>query len=134
MSSIDSLKLKHQYGSIRHRRGIKKGSIRINTDRCGIDRNQCGSIRINKGLIRIKRSEFVATNSREYNGGRNSIHAGRTGTRVLQTRPQRRWDEGVEFAISLLQQARVQRNSRHVLSIFSVFGRAVNAMRQFSSV
>ena len=79
--------------------------------------------------LRGERANYVSSDSRDYTNVRNSVFAGRTGTRAVSTRPQVRWDDGLELAIAVREQDRRQRNSSHSLSMYSVFARAVSYVR-----
>ncbi len=84
--------------------------------------------------LRSQRSHFVSSNSEPWAASRNSIFAGRTGTRVVHTRPQARFHDGFEIARALLGQHHAQLNSNNALSLYCVFDRAMSVIRGFADV
>ena len=62
---------------------------------------------------------------------RNSVHAGRTGTRSLGGRPQVRWVEGVEIAACVLQKSTKPAKGNNSLTIGSIVMRTAQEARAF---
>ena len=50
------------------------------------------------------RSQWVSASSTDFNGGRNTLDRGRTGTRLNIGRPQVRWEDGTKVARGIIQE------------------------------
>ena len=57
-------------------------------------------------------------------GGRNSLLAGRTGTRLNIGRPQTRWEAGYETAVQMLGHRTSNERSSNMLSVGTIFREA----------
>ena len=79
-----------------------------------------------------QRSQFVASDGSA--SSRNSLTAGRTGTRLNIGSPTCRWEEGVNLARSVLRGRSEALNSAHTLSIGSRIRNAVQHISQFFDV
>ena len=75
-------------------------------------------------LMRM-RSAWVSVNSSLATGGRNSLHAGRTGTRRNIGRPQVRWVDGVEIARVVSQGRSMAKKGNNAITIRPMIKEAV---------
>ena len=74
-----------------------------------------------------RRSEWVPENSGS--NSRNSILAGRTGTRLNIGRPQQRWDQGVLLAKTVLEGRTMNLNQKNALTIGTQIRNALQQIR-----
>ena len=79
--------------------------------------------------LQAQRSRFVAADGSATT--RNSLIAGRTGTRASGGRPQPRWEEGIGLSKSLLNTRGITLNGSNALSISSRIREAVSQVYQF---
>ena len=82
----------------------------------------------NDNWLIMQRSLFVGIED-----FRNSVYAGRTGTRLNIGRPQQRWGPGVQLAKDCLSERDMQLSGRNVLSISNIVRNAVLAAREIRS-
>ena len=73
-----------------------------------------------------QRSQWVAENSTD---PRNSLVAGRTGTRLNNGRPQTRWEERLVVAKAVLEGRSLAERGSNALSIGTIVREAVTAAR-----
>ena len=71
------------------------------------------------------RSAWVATNSSNPDGGRNSVFGGRSGTRVNNGRPQVRWADGVAVAKQVSQGRSLTLRGNNAVTIGTLIREAV---------
>ena len=83
----------------------------------------------NSDWLQAQRSRFVPESGSATT--RNSVLAGRTGTRAHARKPQPRWDEGIRLAQAFLGSRRGALNSGHALSVSSRIRNAINDVYQF---
>jgi hypothetical protein len=76
--------------------------------------------------LQQQRSNFVISNPQVFRATRNSVWAGRTGTRCYGSKPQKRFHDGVELARQVVNQSRVSASNSHALSLYTVFQRAAS--------
>ena len=69
--------------------------------------------------LRSRRQIYVAENENGY--ARNSLHAGRTGTRLNIGRPQTRWSEGALFAKRILEISSASRRNNNARTIGTMY-------------
>ena len=89
----------------------------------------CHPIMINKNQhwLQMQRVQWVYSNG---SSSRNTMLAGRTGTRCNIGRPQVRWDSGVELAQEVLKSKRLTQKGGKVMSISSRIKNALVAITQ----
>ena len=75
----------------------------------------------------MQRSAWVSSNARTHNP-RNSLWAGRTGTRLNIGRPQVRWKDGVSYAKSMCEQPSLGVFG-HALTVCNLYRRAQGLVR-----
>ena len=78
--------------------------------------------------LQSMRSRFVPANGSE--SIRNSVLAGRTGTRTNDSKPQHRWDAGIEFARAYLQSRGIALGNKNAISVSSRIREAVSFVHQ----
>ena len=83
----------------------------------------------NSAWLQTQRSYFVSSNGST--STRNSLLAGRTGTRADGGRPQPRWESGISLARSLLQTRDVSARGNNSLSIGSRIRQAALLVAEF---
>ena len=76
-----------------------------------------------------QRSRFVS--SRGDASSRNTLIAGRTGTRTLGRKPQPRWEAGVLLARAYLNSRGISLNGSNAISVTSRIREAVRSVTQF---
>ena len=81
-------------------------------------------------LLRM-RSVWVASQNQEFSNVRNSLHAGRPGTRNNIRRPQVRWSEGVVLAKQVLQSRTIAQRGSNSITIGTITREAVQRSRAF---
>ena len=83
----------------------------------------------NSDWLQAQRSRFVA--ERGSASSRNSVLAGRTGTRANGGKPQQRWEAGICLARAFLRSRQVSRCNTNALSVSSRIRNAVSEVYQF---
>ena len=83
----------------------------------------------NSDWLQAQRSQFVASNGSA--ARRNSLTAGRTGTRLNIGKPQARWDAGISLARVVLGSRSDSLSGSHSLSIGSRIRNAVAYVTEY---
>ena len=81
--------------------------------------------------LQQQRGMYVPSSTNSWSTSALSLTAGRTGTRVVQNRPEPRLGESVMLAKHALRQSRTMLRSPHVLSLHTMLQRAAAAVRDF---
>ena len=83
----------------------------------------------NSAWLQAQRSQFVPAWGSA--STRNSVLAGRTGTRANGGRPQQRWDAGICLAQAFLRSRRGSLANSHALSVSSRIRNAIREIYEF---
>ena len=83
----------------------------------------------NSDWLQAQRSQFVPAWGSV--STRNSVLAGRTGTRANGGRPQQRWDAGICLAQAFLRSRRGSLANSHALSVSSRIRNAIREIYEF---
>ena len=81
------------------------------------------------GWLQMQRSRFVSSNGSAYS--RNSLTAGRTGTRARGRKPQPRWEAGVSLARAYLDSRGISQRGANAITVSSRIREAARAVRRF---
>ena len=79
--------------------------------------------------LREQRALFVNNTLSEFVQPRNSLRAGNTGTRVVATRPQPRFEESIELAKLVLESSRQSERSNNLVSLTTILQRCNGFLR-----
>ena len=83
----------------------------------------------NSDWLQAQRSRFVPESGSA--NTRNSVLAGRTGTRANAGKPLQRWDDGICLARAFLRSRREALSNSHALSVSSRIRNAVSEIYKF---
>ena len=82
----------------------------------------------NSNWLQSMRSRFVPANGAD--GTRNSVLAGRTGTRTDDGKPQPRWEAGIELARAYVQSRGTCQRNKNAISVSSRIREAVSYIKE----